>query len=1108
MHSQAVREAMEKLNPQQLEAVQTLDGPVLVVAGPGTGKTQLLSLRVANILENRDASPENILCLTFTDAGATAMSKRLATFIGKQAYAVRINTFHAFAAFLKDRYIEYFERSPFDSLITDLRSSKLVCELLMELSISDPLYQKPGKQGVPNHISDVKQFIGKIKKSGLTTDELRLIADQSLRTMDYIKDHTDLISSMSATIPTKTQAKADFCDELRVKAGLILNKLPPELMERKVALPGSYEPYGLYLTRCFEEGDWYAGENNNTTGLQNLRKRFFDKKTLDFAATERRRYAKLLSVLNVFDRYQHYLSEHGLFDFDDMILDATRAIEKHTDFQNLLQDQYRYILIDEFQDTNGSQMRIVELLSQGLERPNIMAVGDDDQAIMRFQGASVAFLNQFEETYRGTKRIVLQTNYRSTPSLVQLGQVIARQIEGRSQASKEEKALRAFKKEAAPATFCTKAYATPELQYYAVARSIRQRIDEGFIRDAKDPNEAIAVIASKRKSLVSLIPYLKMSGVDFTYDVLQTVGKIESLQGFFACLNYVSYLSGGDTSRADYWLPQVLAAVELGVSAEEYVAFALEAKDNRGGWTAELRAGRFKATGLRAAEPTGLSKLFGWLTQATRLAAASSAMRALLFLAKPFVDYYRGHAMDSPFSVMEFNYGLSALIDFVEAEMVLSDRFDGAGRPLKLTEICRHLEEAQRLDVDIRVTLPISRPEAVALKTAHGSKGLEYDLVYLIDADEDTWHGRSRQSGISCPNIYLSESRDDDDMRRLLFVAVTRARSELEMSLGKSGTVGELLDSVDQETLEFAPEEIAAQSMALWEDSYYPDDQDIRALVHSTLASRSLSASLLNAFVEFDEERASAGGDGGVGGRAFVLSKAFSFPQMPVSHFEFGTKMHRYLELYLNHVIKTGELSPSELLDKMHQEIDALDFEETEITHMHERLDLIAKAFIPVVGDYLTESSLAEQWIRATVDEVPLVGRSDLLLFSDTNKTIRVCDYKTGTAGKQDDNYVRQLVFYKILIEESGLYPGWTVSSGMDIFVEPDPRTGALEQPVTYIIPDDEVEHVRELIKAVYWRIQNADLDTSAFDPTGIDSNDIQRAFELWLIEDYRQRAW
>lgn len=121
--------SLDRLNPEQREAVECLDGPLLVIAGPGTGKTQLLSLRAANILVKRDAAPRNILCLTYTEAGAEAMRKRLIELIGRDAYGIEVSTFHGFASSIRSRCPEFFTRPATDTLITSCisRRSSTTC---------------------------------------------------------------------------------------------------------------------------------------------------------------------------------------------------------------------------------------------------------------------------------------------------------------------------------------------------------------------------------------------------------------------------------------------------------------------------------------------------------------------------------------------------------------------------------------------------------------------------------------------------------------------------------------------------------------------------------------------------------------------------------------------------------------------------------------------------------------------------------------------------------------------------------------------------------------------------------------------------------------------
>ena len=128
-----------KLNERQKQAVNTIEGPVMVVAGPGTGKTELLSMRAANILRRTDMLPENILCLTFTESGSIAMQKRLVDIIGREAYGVSVFTFHAFGSEIISRYREYFYNGADFNPADELTRHKIITDILQELSPKNPL---------------------------------------------------------------------------------------------------------------------------------------------------------------------------------------------------------------------------------------------------------------------------------------------------------------------------------------------------------------------------------------------------------------------------------------------------------------------------------------------------------------------------------------------------------------------------------------------------------------------------------------------------------------------------------------------------------------------------------------------------------------------------------------------------------------------------------------------------------------------------------------------------------------------------------------------------------------------------------------------------------
>jgi DNA helicase-2/ATP-dependent DNA helicase PcrA len=161
----AYREAFAGLNDEQRSAVEQLDGPVLVIAGPGTGKTQLISARVGYILEKTDTPPDAILLLTFTEAGVQAMRERLAKLIGKPAYDIQLNTYHAFGGEIFRAYPDYFEGAQL-SLVEELSSDVMLRSIIAKLPYSNPL------KFADNYISDIKGFISDSKRSLLSPDDI------------------------------------------------------------------------------------------------------------------------------------------------------------------------------------------------------------------------------------------------------------------------------------------------------------------------------------------------------------------------------------------------------------------------------------------------------------------------------------------------------------------------------------------------------------------------------------------------------------------------------------------------------------------------------------------------------------------------------------------------------------------------------------------------------------------------------------------------------------------------------------------------------------------------------------------------------------------------
>ncbi len=178
------QERFQKLNEQQQEAVQAIYGPVMVIAGPGAGKTELLSLRIANILHTVDVSPHEILCLTFTDAAAVNLKSRLQSVIGPEALKVNVLTFHSFAQNLIYSHREFFgERSDYE-MCDEVQTLQILTDVIQELPPNHPL--KVTQEGKFLYINDLKQQIADLKRSGFTPSAWKLELDQLAVDLDLV----------------------------------------------------------------------------------------------------------------------------------------------------------------------------------------------------------------------------------------------------------------------------------------------------------------------------------------------------------------------------------------------------------------------------------------------------------------------------------------------------------------------------------------------------------------------------------------------------------------------------------------------------------------------------------------------------------------------------------------------------------------------------------------------------------------------------------------------------------------------------------------------------------------------------------------------------------
>jgi len=421
-------ERYQKLNDRQKEAVDAIDGAVLVVAGPGTGKTELLSLRVANILKQTDTLASSILCLTYTDSAAKNMRERLARLIGKEAYKVAIHTFHSFGSEIINQNPEYFFFAAGYQPSDDLAQYKIRKELFEKMKWDNPLNSFHEDHDF-SFLTDVKDCISALKKGGLTPKKFGEILESNTRFLEFFNPFLQELFSEKITA-TRTEKLPEIIENITK----YLNSSQKE--ELQDTFPSLAEIVVRELKQVWGEILEIPEKSKKTKPLTQWKEIFVVKDNLNKVVfKDTQKLKKYLALIALYKDYQTKLHSLGLYDFEDMLLEVVAIFENGLKIKNEInfelkynyQEKYQYILVDEFQDTNGVQMRLLESLAQPSSNegnPNILVVGDDDQAIFKFQGANLQNILKFREIYPKAKTISLVDNYRSSQEILDFAGLI------------------------------------------------------------------------------------------------------------------------------------------------------------------------------------------------------------------------------------------------------------------------------------------------------------------------------------------------------------------------------------------------------------------------------------------------------------------------------------------------------------------------------------------------------------------------------------------------------------------------------------------------------------------------------------------------------------
>lgn len=640
----------DKLNEQQKEGVFTTEGAVLILAGAGSGKTGVLTHRIAHLIDDLGVNSYNILAITFTNKAAKEMKERVDRLVGMGADSAWIMTFHAACVRILRRYIC---RIGYDNNFTiyDTDDQKSVIKDILKRKNLDP-----------------KQY----------------------------KDRT-ILSVIS-----------------NAKDNLI-------------------SPDDMYQS---------SGGNYNT-----------------------------MKTAEIYREYQEQLKKNNAVDFDDIIGLTVKLFNEDKEVLRYYQERFRYIMVDEYQDTNRAQFNLIRLLAGG--HGNLCVVGDDDQSIYKFRGADINNILDFEKYFNDAKIIKLEQNYRSTQKILDVANEVIKNNAGR-----KDKRLWTSVKDG------TKVIFNVYENGYEEARGIAEDIAHRHLHDRKDYSDFAILYRTNAQSrsleeklIEKNIPYRIYGGINF-----YARREIKDI---------LAYLKTIDNARDDLAVKRILNVPKRGIGAASVAKVDDYAYENDITFYVALRQAK-EVPGLQRA----ISKVEGFVTQIEILKSKSQYIGVGKLIEEiietvGYSDYIDAES-ESDEQATERRQNIDELISkAVQYEETVDEpSLSGFLEEVALVADIDNLDENN---------------DMVSLMTIHSAKGLEFPIVYLAGMEDGLFP--------SYMSISTGDESDIEEERRLCYVGITRAKETLIMSAARMRTVrGETQMNRTSRFVREIPKELLAES--------------------------------------------------------------------------------------------------------------------------------------------------------------------------------------------------------------------------------------------------------------------------------------------------------
>ena len=969
-------EAYTKLNPKQKEAVDTTDGPVMVVAWPGTGKTQIIAARAANIILKSGVNPENIFITTFTEAWVVAIKERLLKFIGKESYKVYVSTIHSFAQDVIASFPEKFSEEKSSQAIDEIDSLQIFKEIIQKLIDVGDIEELRANGQDMFYLRDIKRTVDKLKQEAVTPWKFK------------------------ALIEKQAQIYAQKLEDLKT------NKRIRDLEKRTQKDKGEFDAH----------------------------------------------IQKLNELYLIYLQYQKFLRDSELYDFNDMINFVVEKFRVDEDMRYHYAEKFQYIMLDEYQDTNNAQNEIVSLIVWVTQdAPNIMVVGDDDQSIYRFQGANIENMLDFHHSYPEVKIIVLEDNYRSKQSILDCASALISNNQERlvgkipnlekklisqalMHASRLPEGEEFHKREKpiftlAPTQMAEKMYVLEEIQK-CIAKWI-------------SPHE-IAIIPRSNREIQDWTEFLKSNGFEVDSKMKTNILNSPYIHFLLDFLALVLDPYNNDEKFINILRTQIVDVENIDIIKMNRFLYSENYTTKKKMKLFDLLSHGNKLSGL---ELKDITKVIAFRDTILKL---NGDIRHYSFL--QFFDV----------CIKEIG-----IIEYVEKNGTFEDLqdiytlFNAIKDFWKFKKNLDAKKFLEKIDLYKDYNYPIERQvllpsvAGIQIMTAHGSKGLEYEAVFIPWLYLGNWDDKKVVEKIKLPagivgdgvqevdKEDIKEKQKEED-RRLFFVALTRAKQYLYLSSplaidGKVKILSEFVEEIRpfvdfQEGAKIDESALAktVKNMLLTQELFSHSDDEIR-YIEEFLKTYRLSASDLNVFLEDP--------------LSFLHRVVYKYPFEGNEATIFWSVYHSSLEYFYKDYKKTGVWwTKDQLIEKFSHLLKREMLTPLELERLEKKWREGLLGYYDYYKNSFQEPFFVEYNFRGKdvfFEEVPLTGKIDKIirvwggeagLFQ--KEEVGIVDYKTwgikyvwelkgvDRNGVKDEGftrwkYFRQLLFYRLLCEQA-----------------------------------------------------------------------------------------